>query len=144
MSCFRSFEQTWQKLLIIWFWIHLKLLHLQTCNTPCFCLVSTSANDHFNQVFNYPWSTLGQILAQNPSQPLDLPCPSRTFVTFSKIQLNTSVSPNVKVVQFVEAHNFHVEWYCQFARENGEKCESTHVSTIGRRHNNPHLAQQFI
>jgi hypothetical protein len=88
--------------------------HMQAppeCNTSCFSLAATSANDHFNQVFNYPWSTFGQTLDQNPSQPLDLPCPSRTFVTFSKIHLNTSISSNVKVLQFVEAHNFHVGWH---------------------------------
>jgi hypothetical protein len=114
------------------------------CNTPCFCLVSTSANDRFNQVPNQSWSTLGQTLAQNPRQTLDLPCTSRTFVVFSKFHLNTSFSPNVKVVQFIEAHNFYVEWHCQFARENGEKWESMPVSIVGRRHENPQLAQQFM
>jgi hypothetical protein len=41
------------------------------CNTPCFCLVSNSANDVFNQFTNQLWSTLGQTLAQNPSYPFD-------------------------------------------------------------------------
>jgi hypothetical protein len=63
---------------------------------------------------------------------------------FSKFHLNTSFSPNVKVVQFIEAHNFYVEWHCQFARENGEKWESTPVSTVGLRHENPQLTQQFM
>jgi hypothetical protein len=37
-----------------------------------------------------------------------------TFVAFSKFHLNTSKSPNVKVVCFVEGHNFHVEWHLSF------------------------------
>jgi hypothetical protein len=62
------------------------------CNTPCFCLVSYSANDLLNQVTNHLWSTLGQTLAQNPSYPFDFPCLPRTFGAFSKIHLNTSNS----------------------------------------------------
>jgi hypothetical protein len=37
-----------------------------------------------------------------------------TFAAFSKFSLNTSNSPNTKVVRFVEGHNFHVEWHCWF------------------------------
>jgi hypothetical protein len=46
-----------------------------------------------------------------PMDPSTLP---RTFVAFSNIDLNTSFSPNVKVVQFVKGHNFHVEWHFKF------------------------------
>jgi hypothetical protein len=82
------------------------------CNTPCFCLVSNSANDLFNQVTNQLGSTLGQTLPQNPSYPFDFPCLSRTFGAFFEVHLNTSLSPNVKVVHLVEAHNFPIEWHC--------------------------------
>jgi hypothetical protein len=39
---------------------------------------------------------------------------SGTFATFSKFHLNTSKSPNTKVVQFVEGHNFHADWHFKF------------------------------
>jgi hypothetical protein len=45
----------------------------------------------------------------------------RTFAAFSKFDLNTSKSPNVKVVYFVEGHNFHVEWHLRFGVEMCEK-----------------------
>jgi hypothetical protein len=63
------------------------------------------------------WSKLGQILS-NPSKPLpkpfDIQVHSRTFAALSIFRLNTSNSSNVKVVQFVEGHNFHVEWHFEF------------------------------
>jgi hypothetical protein len=46
---------------------------------------------------------------------------SGTFAAFSKFHLNTSKSPNTKVVQFVEGHNFHVDWHFKFRVEIGEK-----------------------
>jgi hypothetical protein len=39
--------------------------------------------------------------------------------------MNTSNSPNTKVVYFVEGHNFHVEWHWRFGVEEGEKGKST-------------------
>jgi hypothetical protein len=47
-----------------------------------------------------------------------------TFAAFSKFFLNTSKSPNGKVVQFVKAHNFHVEWHCWFEVQIDEKGKS--------------------
>jgi hypothetical protein len=44
-----------------------------------------------------------------------------TFAAFSKIHLNTSKSTNMKVVQFVEGHNFHVDWHFKFWVEIGAK-----------------------
>jgi hypothetical protein len=46
---------------------------------------------------------------------------SRTFAAFSKVHLNTSKSTNMKVVQFLEEHNFHVDWHFKFRGEKGEK-----------------------
>jgi hypothetical protein len=46
---------------------------------------------------------------------------SGTFAAFSKIHLNTSKSTSMKVVQFVEEHNFHVDWHFKFWVEIGEK-----------------------
>jgi hypothetical protein len=100
------------------------------CNTPCFCLVSNSTNDPLNQVTIHPWSTLGQTQTQNPNYSFVTPCLPRTFGAFSKIHLNTSNSPNGKVVQFVEAHNFHVGWHCWFEVQIGENLKSTHDVTI--------------
>jgi hypothetical protein len=65
--------------------------------------------------------TLGQILVQTPVEPL---CPwasSGTFAAFSKFHLNTPKSPNIKVFQFFEGHNFAFGWHCKFGVENGEK-----------------------
>jgi hypothetical protein len=45
---------------------------------------------------------------------LTSPMSAGTFAAFSKFHLNTSKSPNVKVVCFVEGHNFHVEWHLRF------------------------------
>jgi hypothetical protein len=53
-----------------------------------------------------------------------------TFVTFSKFHLNTSKSPNVKVVYFVEGHNFHVEWHLRFEVKMREKAWSMPRVTI--------------
>jgi hypothetical protein len=47
------------------------------------------------------------------------------FASFSKVHLNTSNSPNVKVVYFVEEQNFHVEWHLRFGVEMREKAWST-------------------
>jgi hypothetical protein len=60
------------------------------------------------------WSTLGQSMVKIPSQPFDLHIPPKTFAAFSKFHLSTSNSPNVKIVQFVKGHNFHVEWHFRF------------------------------
>jgi hypothetical protein len=53
-----------------------------------------------------------------------------TFAAFSKFFLNTSKSLNGKVVQFVKAHNFHVEWHCWFEVQIDEKCKSMSAFTV--------------
>jgi hypothetical protein len=53
-----------------------------------------------------------------------------TFAAFSKFHLNTSISPNAKVVFFVEGHNFHVDCHLRFEVEMGEKAWSTPRVTI--------------
>jgi hypothetical protein len=45
-----------------------------------------------------PWSTYGQTLVKNTLNTLCPPMSLGTFVAFSKYHLNTSESPNVKVV----------------------------------------------
>jgi hypothetical protein len=45
---------------------------------------------------------------------------SGTFAAFSKFHLNTSKSTNMKVVQFVDGHNFHVDWHFKFWVEKDE------------------------
>jgi hypothetical protein len=67
-----------------------------------------------------------------------------TFATFSKFHLNTSKSPNVKVVCFVEGHNFHVEWHWRFGVEMHEKAWSTPRVTIHRRPENSQLGMRFV
>jgi hypothetical protein len=46
---------------------------------------------------------------------------SGTFAALSKFHLNTSKSTFMKIVQFVEEHNFHVDWHFKFWEEIGEK-----------------------
>jgi hypothetical protein len=90
---------------------------------------------------------LGQHLVkigQNLVQPLTLLCHSRTFAALSKFHLNTSNSPNIKVVQFVEGHNFHVEWHLRFELQICEKAWSTPSATIHRHLENLHLGMQFV
>jgi hypothetical protein len=41
-------------------------------------------------------------------------CRPELFAAFSKFHLNTSKSTFMKVVQLVEGHNFHVDWYFKF------------------------------
>jgi hypothetical protein len=48
-----------------------------------------------------------------------------TFAAFSKFHINTSKSTNTKVVQFVEEHNFHVDWHFQILSGKGRKTWST-------------------
>jgi hypothetical protein len=69
---------------------------------------------------------------------------SRTFAAFSKFPLNTSNSPNTKVVYFVEGHNFHVEWHCWFEVQIGDKCKSTPRITIQRCLENIQLGIQTV
>jgi hypothetical protein len=63
---------------------------------------------------------------------------------FSRFHLNTSNSPNVKVVQFVEAHNFNVEGHLQFEVESNEKTQSTLAGTIHQRHEKFQLGVQCM
>jgi hypothetical protein len=77
--------------------------------------------------FGQLWLTLvnlGQPLVKtqvkNPLNTLCPPISPGTFAAFSKFHLNTSTSPNVKFVYFIEGHNFHVEWHCWFEVQNGE------------------------
>jgi hypothetical protein len=67
-----------------------------------------------------------------------------TFAAFSKFSLNTSNSPNTKVVCFVEGHNFHVEWHCWFEVQIGEKCKSTSAFTVHWSREILHLGIQIV
>jgi hypothetical protein len=67
-----------------------------------------------------------------------------TFAAFSKFSLNTSNSPNTKVLYFVEGHTFHVEWHCWFGVEIGEKLKSVRVSTIHWSREILHLGIQVV
>jgi hypothetical protein len=95
-----------------------------------------------------PLVNLGQPLVKTlVKTPLNTLCPHMspgTFAAFSKFHLNTSKSPNVKVVYFVEGHNFRVEWHCWFEVQNGEKCRSMSLGTIHRRPENNKLCLQFV
>jgi hypothetical protein len=64
----------------------------------------TTPIDPLDQVNTHLWSTLGQRHGQTPPEVL----------LCSPIHLNTSKSPDMKVVQFVVGHNFHVEWHFKF------------------------------
>jgi hypothetical protein len=83
---------------------------------------TTTLIDPLDQVNTPLWSTLGQRHGQTPLKPWRRWVSSRTFAAFSKFHLNPSKSTNMKVVQFVEGHNFHADWHFQFWVEIGEKC----------------------
>jgi hypothetical protein len=57
---------------------------------------------------------------------------SGTFAAFSTFHLNTSKSTNMEVVQFVEGHNFHVDWHLKFCEEIGEKLGQPPVPPVHR------------
>jgi hypothetical protein len=57
---------------------------------------------------------------------------SGTFAAFSEFHLNTSKSTNTKVVQFVEGHNFDVDWHFKFWVEKDEKCGQLSASPAHR------------
>jgi hypothetical protein len=67
-----------------------------------------------------------------------------TFAVFSKFHQNTSNSPNVKVVWFVEGHNFHVEWHLRFGVEIREKAWSMPLGTIQWRPENSDVGLPFV
>jgi hypothetical protein len=61
-----------------------------------------------------PKFTLVKTPLKNPLFLVDPSMSAGIFAAFSKFLLNTSKSPNGKVVQFVKGHNFHVEWHLRF------------------------------
>jgi hypothetical protein len=67
-----------------------------------------------------------------------------TFAAFSKFFLNTSKSPNGKVVQFVKAHNFHVEWHCWIEVQIDEKCKSMSALTVHQGRDFCQVSLQFM
>jgi hypothetical protein len=69
---------------------------------------------------------------------------SRTFAAFSKFQLNTSKSPNMKVVQFVEGHNFHVEWHFKFSVEKNQKLGQPSAAPVHRNGVAFKVSQQIV
>jgi hypothetical protein len=81
----------------------------------------TTLNDPLDQVNTPEWSSLGQRHSQIPLKPWRRWMSSGTFAAFSKFHLNTSKSTNMKVLQFVEGHNFHLDWHSKFWEEIGEK-----------------------
>jgi hypothetical protein len=69
---------------------------------------------------------------------------SGTFTAFSKFHLNTSKSTNVEVVQFVEGHNFLVDWHFKFWEEIGEKHGQPPVPPVHRTMATFKVWQQFV
>jgi hypothetical protein len=67
-----------------------------------------------------------------------------TFAAFPKFSLNTSNSPNTKVVCFVEGHNFHVEWHCWFEVQIDEKGKSKSAFTVHRGRDFCQVSLQFM
>jgi hypothetical protein len=69
---------------------------------------------------------------------------SGTFVAFSKFHLNTSKSPNIKVVQFFEGHNFHVGWQFKFWVEKGGKLGQLPAAPVHQNRVAFKVWQQFV
>jgi hypothetical protein len=85
-----------------------------------------------DQVNTPLWSTFGQRHGQTPLKHWRRQMSSGTFAAFSKFHLNISKSTNMKVVQFVEEHNFPVDWHFKFWLEIGEKLGQLPASPVHR------------
>jgi hypothetical protein len=69
---------------------------------------------------------------------------SGTFAAFSKFHLNTSKSTFTKIVQFVEGHNFPVDWHFKFRVEIGEKRGQLAVPPVYRNMATFKVWQRFV
>jgi hypothetical protein len=67
-----------------------------------------------------------------------------TFAAFSKFHLNTSKYPTVKVVYFIQGHNFNVEWHWRFGVEMRENAWSMPLGTIHWRPENCQLGMPVV
>jgi hypothetical protein len=97
-----------------------------------------------DQVYTHPWSTLGQRHGQTPLKHWYRQMSSGTFAVFSKFHLNTSKSTNMKVVQLIEGHNFHVDWHFKFWAEIGEKLGWLTVPPVYRKMETFKVWQRFV
>jgi hypothetical protein len=97
-----------------------------------------------DQVYTHPWSTPGQRHSQTPLKHLRQWMSSETFAAFSKFHLNTSKSTNMKVVQLIEGHNFHVDWHFKFWVEIGEKLGWLTVPPVYRNMATFKVWQRFV
>jgi hypothetical protein len=97
-----------------------------------------------DQVYTLPWSTFGQRHGQTLLKPWRQRMSSGTFATFSKFHLNTSKSTNMRVVQFVEEHNFHEDWHSRFREEIGEKLGQLSASPVHRNLGAFKVRQQIV
>jgi hypothetical protein len=97
-----------------------------------------------DQVYAHPWSTLGQRHGQTRLNRWRRRMSSGTFAAFSKFHLNTSKSTFMKVVLFVEEHNFHVDWHFKFWVEIGEKLGQPPVPLVHRNRAAFKVWQQFV
>jgi hypothetical protein len=104
----------------------------------------TNPIEPMDQVYTHPWSTLGQRHGQTPLKHWRQRMSSRTFATFSKFHLNTSKSTFMKVVQFVEGHNFNVDWHFKFWVEIGEKLDRPAVPLVYRNRTTFKFWQRFV
>jgi hypothetical protein len=85
-----------------------------------------------DQVYTHPWSTLGHRHGQTQLNHRRRRMSSGTFAAFSKFHLNTLKSTFMKVVQFVDGHNFHVDWHFKIWVKIGEKLGQLPVPPVHR------------
>jgi hypothetical protein len=97
-----------------------------------------------DQVYTHPWSTLGQRHGQTLLKHWCRRMSSGTFAVVSKFHLNTSKSTNMKVVQFIEGHNFHVDWNFKFWVEIGGKLGKLSASPVHRNMVTFKVWQRFV
>jgi hypothetical protein len=105
---------------------------------------SVNPIEPLDQVYTHPRSTLGQRHGQTPFKHWCQWMSSGTFAAFSKFHLNSSKSTNMKVVQFVEEHNFHVDWHFKFWEEIGKKLGQPSASPVHRNIATFKVWQQFV
>jgi hypothetical protein len=100
------------------------LLTLVKPRSTCFITSKTeptTLSDPLDKVNTPWWSIMGQRHGQTLLKSWRRWMSFRTFAAFSKFHLNTSKSTKLEVVQFVEEHNFHLDWHFKISVEISKK-----------------------
>jgi hypothetical protein len=97
-----------------------------------------------DQVYTHPWSTFGQRHGQTPLKHWCRRNVFRNFCLVLQISPKHLKSTNMKVVQFIEGHNFHVDWHFKFWAKKGGKLGQLAVPPVHRNLATFKVWQQFV